>query len=168
MAESRVGRTAVSGTLLAVALVQVGGNAVHSRTALEGRAVGIYLGRKTEAEAIGSLPGASALTRLEEIDSSWPKIWYTGIAAVGHANVVPLVAERWELNFHVPPKEPGALVRYIDSAGCRYWVVANDPAGRHEFVGTGIPARYWSPSRIVLSDSFVTVYRMPPPFPPNR
>ena len=47
-------------------------------------------------------------------------------------------------------------------------LVANDPAGRHEFVGSGIPARYWSPSRIVLSDSFVTVYRMPPSAPPIR
>jgi hypothetical protein len=114
------------------------------------------------------MPGASALTRLEEIDSSWPKIWYTGIAAVGHSNVIPLMAERWELKFHVPPKETEALARYIDSAGCRYWVVANDPAGRHDFVGSGIPARYWNPSRIVLSDSFVTVYRMPPAEPSSR
>jgi hypothetical protein len=168
MAESRVGETAVAGTLLAVALVQVGENAVHSRTALEGRAVGIFLGRETERDAIGAMPGASALTRLEEIDSSWPKIWYTGIAAVGHSNVIPLMAERWELKFHVPPKETDALARYIDSAGCRYWVVANDPAGRHDFVGSGIPARYWNPSRIVLSDSFVTVYRMPPAEPSSR
>ena len=167
MAEGRVGRTAVAGALLAIAAVQVGENAVHSRTALEGRAVGIFLGRVTEAEAIGAMPGASALSRLGEIDPSWPKIWYTGIFAVGHAPVVPLMAERWELNFHVPPTDRGALVRYIDSAGCRYWVVGNDPRSRHEFAGSEIPARYWTPSRIVLSDSFVTVYRMPPADPPS-
>lgn len=166
LSESRVGRTAVAGALLAIAAGQVGLGAFHSRSALEGRAWRIFLGRTPEAEALAKLPGVSALARLRQIDPSWPKIWWTQVPSVGHADVVPLMAEPWELSFHVPPKDREATYRYIDSAGCRYWIVRNDLRHPDYFSQMGIPQRYWNPADIVLRDELVTIYRMPAALPP--
>ena len=166
LSQSRLGRSVVVAALLAVAAGQVWLGAFHSRPALEGRDWRIFFRRTSEARALAVTPGLSALERLRAIDGSWPKIWWTRIPMVGHGNVIPLLGEPWELSFHVPDKDPEALFRYIDSVGCRYWIVRNGQQDRKLYTGTGIAPRYWKQENIVVRDKFATIYRLPEHGPP--
>jgi hypothetical protein len=165
LGETRIGAPATGLGLIAIIAAQTLFAGFGSKSDLEGRPWKLYFGKMTEGEYAASNPGAAALARLQRIDPTWPRIWYTGIYAAGQADVVPLMAERWELNFHVSLDDTEAVRRYIDVPGCRYWVVANDLKDQKEFEELGIPGRYWTEDRVVLADEFVTIYRMPPALP---
>jgi len=147
--------------LLAIAAVQVGIGAFHSRSGFEGRAWRVFTGRTSEARVLAAMPGVSALARLRGIDDSWPKVWWTRAPATGHGDVIPLVGEPWEIAFHVPGKDREAFFRYVDSVGCRYWIVRNGQQDRQLFTGTGIAQRYWKEENVVVRDELVTIYRLP-------
>jgi len=161
LSATRVGRHWVAGTLLAIAAVQVGIGAFHSRSGFEGRAWRVFTGRTSEARVLAAMPGVSALARLRGIDDSWPKVWWTRAPATGHGDVIPLVGEPWEIAFHVPGKDREAFFRYVDSVGCRYWIVRNGQQDRQLFTGTGIAQRYWKEENVVVRDELVTIYRLP-------
>jgi len=161
VAEGRVGRNLAVGAFIAIASIQAGLGAFHSRSAFDGRSWKIFFGRLSEAEAIAEMPGAAALARLQAVDGSWPRVWYTGISAVGHADVIPILGTPWELAFHVRLENAAELFRYIDSVGCRYWVVSNSLKHPAETASLGIPRRYWKPGDVVLHDRFVTIYSLP-------
>jgi len=162
---ARIGRRPAAIGLAAIAAFQTAYAAFPSKPDLEGRPWAVFTGKIGEDPYAASAPGVAALERLSTADPSWPRVWYTGLYAVGHADVVPLMAERWELAFHVPPHDTAALFRYIDSAGGRYWAVANDLKDRAEFDALGIPERYWRESSVVVRDGTATIYRMPGPSP---
>lgn len=155
-----IGRRAAAAGFAAIVLLQTGFAAFSSKADLEGRRWAVYTGREAEAEYVARMPGASALARLAAIDPAFPKVWYSGLYAVGHADIVPLMAERWELAFHVRPDDRKALSRYIDSVGCRYWAVASALPDRAAFERLGIAERYWRPSAIVVQDAAATIYRI--------
>jgi hypothetical protein len=155
----RIGRRMVTAGLAGIVVLQIGIDAFGTKGDLEGRRWAVYTGRTSEAEFIGRMPGADALGELARIDPTFPKVWYSGIFAVGFADVVPLLGERWELAFHAPGKK--ALFRWIDGVGCRYWAVGNALPDRAEFEHAGIAERYWHDSDIVVKDATTTIYRMP-------
>ncbi|HET7452719.1 MAG TPA: hypothetical protein VFL12_08255, partial [Thermoanaerobaculia bacterium] len=157
----RVGRRTIVAGLAGIVVLQVAIDAFPTKGDLEGRRWAVYTGRTSEAEFIGRMPGADALAGLARIDPTFPKVWYSGIFAVGHADVVPLVGERWELALHAPVGNRQALFRWIDSVGCRYWAVANALPDRAEFERIGVAERYWHDSDIVIRDATTTIYRMP-------
>jgi hypothetical protein len=158
----RVGARALTAALAAIVALQIALCAFASKAALEGVPWAVYTGRMAEERYVAKAPGASALARLSEIDRGWPKIWYTGLYAVGHANLVPIMGERWELAFHVPPRNRAALFQYIDAVGCRYWAVENALPDRAAYEALGIADRYWRPSQIVVRDETATIYRVAP------
>jgi len=161
----RIGKRPAAAALAAIVAFQTALAAFPSKPDLEGRPWAVFAGRMTEERYVAQAPGASALARLAAIDRTWPKVWYTGLYAVGHADVVPLMGERWELAFHVPVRDRAALFRYVDSAGCRYWAVADALPDRAEFEALGIPERYWKPSEAVVKDATTTIYRISPGIP---
>jgi hypothetical protein len=157
----RVGRRPVAVGLAGIAAFQTAYATFPSKPDLEGRPWAVYTGRMSEEKYVDLAPGAAALAKLASIDPSCPKVWYTGLYAVGHADVVALMAERWEIAFHVNPRNRAAVFAYLESAGCRYWAVADDLKDRAELEALGIAARYWVPSRVVVRDATATIYRMP-------
>ncbi len=158
----RIGIHALAAVLVSIVALQTALSAFSSRSGLEGLPWAVYRGSMSEASDVARAPGASALARLSAIDRSWPKVWYTGLYAVGHADIVPIMGERWELAFHVPVQDRDELFRYVDTAGCRYWAVANALPDRAAFEALGIADRYWRSSRIVVRDDTATVYRIGP------
>jgi hypothetical protein len=158
----RIGTRALAIALAGIVALQTALAALPSKPDLQGLPWAVYTGRMTEEAYVARAPGASALARLSAIDRGWPKTWYTGLYAVGQANVVPIMGERWELAFHVPPQDRAGLFGYVDSVGCRYWAVGNALPDRAAYEALGIADRYWRSSQVVVRDETATIYKIAP------
>jgi len=158
----RIGTRSLATALAGIVALQTALAALPSKADLQGLPWAVFTGRMTEEAYVARAPGASALARLSAVDRGWPKVCYTGLYAVGQANVVPIMGERWELAFHAPPRDRAALFGYVDSVGCLYWAVASALPDRAAYEALGIADRYWRPSQVVVRDATATVFRLSP------
>ncbi|HEY2932993.1 MAG TPA: hypothetical protein VGK99_14715 [Acidobacteriota bacterium] len=121
-----------------------------------------YTGKLQEWEYIGrAYPGFHKLQARPELNLGWPRVWSTGYEATGHFKVEPMDALIWEIQLH---GVRGALaqIKYLASAGSRYWVVNRSAIDAKWLTASGISNFFWDDKYLVESEGPVAVYRMKP------
>jgi hypothetical protein len=146
--------------LIIVVVAQVPMAMIHAWNDPEGWPWSLYTGRITETDYLKTMPGAGAILQLNAIDKSWPRFWYTGFQAVGHADGVPIGAQTFEFGYHVTPDRE-SVRRYLGEPGCQYWAVREDMPSAQAFRQLGVADQWWRPENLVVTDGTVNVYRAP-------
>jgi hypothetical protein len=158
--KSAATRTAFGAAIPVVLLLQLPMEMNHSWSDSLGWPWEYYSGAIDDDGYYGRFPGYKALRRLDAVDPSWPRVWYTGIQQLGNSNVVPLQASDWEFHLHGAFSQT-AVASYLDSAGCDYWIVNRNSPAANSFRILGVDKVFWNPGRAIAADRSVTIYRMP-------
>jgi hypothetical protein len=120
-----------------------------------------YSRRVSYSEYVDRSPEGGLLRRLSEIDSDWPRLWFTDVDKVGYFPAVPMEASVWAFAQRHGVGSAEEAHRMIDAANADYWIVKHGATGARHFEAWQVADRYWKDSLRVLVRADLAVYRLP-------
>jgi hypothetical protein len=159
LARSEMSRRVVSVGAMSIMALQI---PVEMKTAWRGWPWQYYSGTIDDEFFKHLYAGYGALRELARIDPGWPRVWFTGFVPVGYVPVIPLEAAVWHFHLRgVADSEPEAMIRFLNSAGCDYWIVNRNETVGYSFKTIGVAAHFWTAGNLVSMDGPIEIYRMP-------